>query len=170
MNPRDEKVAIVDENNRVTGSAPRHEMRAKGLIHRATYILVFNGRGEIFVQERTKTKDIYPGYFDVATGGVVLTGESYEESAGRELAEEIGATGVRLQGRFDFYHQDADNKVWGRLFTCVYDGPITLQEAEVADGFFMAVDEVLALAAQRPFTPDGLVVLQRFLDENGENG
>ncbi|MDH4321486.1 MAG: NUDIX hydrolase YfcD [Desulfobulbaceae bacterium] len=165
MNPRDEEVAIVDANNRVTGSAPRHEMRARGLIHRATYILVFNRRGELFVQERTKSKDIYPGYFDVATGGVVLAGESYEESAARELAEEIGAEGVALQGCFDFYHQDAGNKVWGRLFTCVYDGPITLQAAEVADGFFMAVDEVLKMADSRPFTPDGLLVLRRHLAE-----
>lgn len=93
MNPNNEEVAIVDRDNRLIGSAPRHEMRAKGLIHRATYILVFNRKGEIFVQERTTSKDIYPGYFDVATGGVMLTGESYRQSAARELAEEPGGNG-----------------------------------------------------------------------------
>ena len=48
----DEIVAIVDENNRVIGSSTRREMRCKRLIHRATYIFVFNGRGELFVQKR----------------------------------------------------------------------------------------------------------------------
>jgi len=170
MNPNHEEVAIVDARNRVTGSAPRHIMRARRLIHRATYILVFNAKGEIFVQKRTMGKDIYPGYFDVATGGVVLAGESYRESAARELAEELGATRVELEKHFDFFHDETDNKVWGRVFSCRYDGEITLQAEEVADGFFMAMDEVLAMAAQHPFTPDGLLVLHRFLAEKSANG
>lgn len=163
MDPRYEEVAIVDLENGLIGSAPRHEMRSRGLVHRAAYILVFNGREEIFVQERTRTKDIYPGYLDVATGGVVLAGETYEESAERELAEELGVRGIPLISHFDFFHQDGRNQVWGRVFSCRYDGPMTLQEEEVADGFFMPVDDVLSLAETRQFTPDGLLVLHRYL-------
>ncbi|MBW2484328.1 MAG: NUDIX hydrolase, partial [Deltaproteobacteria bacterium] len=74
MNPEDEIVLIVNMKNKVTGSAPRHEMRAKGLPHRAAYILVFNSTGELFVQKRTMSKDIYPGHYDIAAGGVVLAG------------------------------------------------------------------------------------------------
>ncbi|MEN8760379.1 MAG: NUDIX domain-containing protein, partial [Desulfobacterales bacterium] len=87
---QEEIVTIVDEENRVVGAAPRSRMRGDGLPHRATYILVFNDEGEIFVQKRTTGKDIYPGYYDVATGGVVLAGESYDDAAMRELAEELG--------------------------------------------------------------------------------
>ena len=165
MKASNELVTIVDTANLVTGSALRHEMRRQGLIHRATYILVFNSKGEIFVQERTTSKDIYPGYFDVATGGVVLAGESYEESAERELGEELGVKNVPLQSHFDFFHEDENNKVWGRVFSCTYDGEITLQAEEVADGFFMAVSKALALSSSRPFTPDGLLVLRRYLAE-----
>ena len=78
---RDEQVVIVDRENRPVGVAPRWEMRAGGLPHRATYILIFNAAGELHVQRRTMTKDVYPGYLDPAAGGVVLAGESYEESA-----------------------------------------------------------------------------------------
>ena len=113
---QEEIVTIVDEKNRVVGAAPRSRMRADGLPHRATYILVFNDEGELFVQKRTTGKDIYPGYYDVATGGVVLAGESYEDAAERELVEELGITGVRLRGHFDFFHEDAGNRVWGRVF------------------------------------------------------
>ena len=70
--PAQEIVQIVDQDNKVTDALPRHLMRSRGLIHRACYILVFNDQQEIFVQKRTTTKDIYPGYWDVAAGGVVL--------------------------------------------------------------------------------------------------
>ena len=87
MGSGDEIVTIVDENNRPVGTAPRRRMRAERLIHRATYILVFDPRGRLLIQKRTPDKDIYPGYFDAAAGGVVLAGETYEESAAREAKE-----------------------------------------------------------------------------------
>ena len=87
---QEEIVAIVDEKNHVIGAEPRSRMRTYGLPHRATYILVLNRHGELFVQKRTTDKDIYPGYFDVAAGGVVQAGETYDESARRELTEELG--------------------------------------------------------------------------------
>jgi 8-oxo-dGTP pyrophosphatase MutT (NUDIX family) len=163
-NPNQEEiVTIVDEKNHVVGAAPRSRMRADGLPHRATYILVFNDEGELFVQKRTAGKDIYPGYYDVATGGVVLAGESYEGAAERELAEELGITGVRLRGHFDFFYEDAGNRVWGRVFSCIYNGDVTLQEEEVESGAFHAVPEILEISRKRLFTPDGLYVLQRFI-------
>jgi isopentenyldiphosphate isomerase len=163
MNAGDEIITIVDADNTVVGSATRHEMRAKGLPHRATYILVFNSKGEVFVQKRTMTKDIYPGYYDVATGGVVLADESYDLSAERELAEELGAQNTPLIPHFDFKHEDDNNIVWGRLYTCTYDGKITLQEEEVESGEFLTIDEVLKLCKKEPFTPDGLYALKRYL-------
>jgi 8-oxo-dGTP pyrophosphatase MutT (NUDIX family) len=160
-----EIVAIVDEKNNVVGAAPRFEMRAKNLPHRAAYILVFNSSGELFVQKRTPVKDVYPGYYDVAAGGVVLADESYEISAERELAEEMGIRDVALTHLFDFYHQDADSRVWGRVYSCVYDGEIVLEEDEVESGGFYSVDEVLQSSLREPYTPDGLSVLKRYLKE-----
>ena len=162
--PQDEIVTIVDEKNNVTGSAPRSVMRARGLPHRATYILVFNSKGELYVQKRTPIKDIYPGYYDVATGGVVMAGEPYDESALRELQEEMGIRGVSLTRLFDFYHQDASNRVWGRAYSCVYDGEIVLQEEEVESGGFYSLETILNASRQDSYTPDGLYVLQRYLD------
>jgi 8-oxo-dGTP pyrophosphatase MutT (NUDIX family) len=130
-NPTDEIIQIVDRANRITGECPRSVMRAQRLIHRACFILVFNGRGELFVQKRTMTKDLYPGHWDIAAGGVVLAGESYEASARRELAEELGIMGVSLDFRFDAYYEDPDNRVWGRIFTCIHDGPFSLQAEEI---------------------------------------
>jgi len=163
---RDEIVTIVDEQNNVVGAAPRWQMRAEGLPHRATYILVFNAAGDLFVQKRTLTKDIYPGYYDVATGGVVLADETYRASAARELAEELGVRGVELRQHFDFYHTDHGNRVWGRVYSCAYDGHVVLQEEEVESGDYYPLEKIMKLSAREPFTPDGLYVLRRFVREN----
>ena len=162
---RDEIVTIVDDHNKVVGAAPRSKMRAEGLPHRATYILVFNTAGDLYVQKRTMTKDIYPGYYDVATGGVVLAGESYLVSAERELAEELGIKGVVLNRHFDFYHTDENNRVWGRVYSCSYEGEIMLQEEEVESGDYYSLETIMKLSEQEQFTPDGMNVLKRFMIE-----
>ncbi|MFH1019621.1 MAG: NUDIX hydrolase YfcD [Pseudomonadota bacterium] len=166
MNPADEIVLIVDGQNHELAQVSRRVMREGSLIHRACYILVFNRQREIFVQKRTMSKDIYPGYLDVATGGVVLAGESYELSAKRELAEELGVRKAALTSHFDFYHEADNNRVWGRVFSCTAEGPFVLQPEEVEDGFFLGVDAVQALAAAEKFTPDGLMVLKRFMADH----
>jgi isopentenyldiphosphate isomerase len=164
MGSRDEVVVIVDDQNQVIGVAPRWEMRARRLCHRSTYILVFNSRGELFVHKRTRTKDAFPGYYDPVVGGVVLAGESYEESAARELAEELGIRDVTLARLFDFYYADERAHVWGRAFSCVHDGEVVLQADEIESGAFMATDDVLRLAETEPVTPDSLLVLRRYVE------
>ena len=160
-NPKDEIVQIVDEENTEIAAVSRRIMREQQLIHRACYILVFNQAGDLFVQKRTKTKDVYPGYYDVAAGGVVLAGESYEESAERELDEELGIEGVKLTPCFDNYFEDTVNKVWGRVFRCKHEGPFTLQEEEIESGGFMNVTQILDAADSQLFTPDGIEILRR---------
>lgn len=165
MGAGDEIVAIVDEHNNVVGAVPRREMRAKGLPHRSTYILVFNSQGALYVQKRTMTKDVFPGYYDPAAGGVVLAGESYAQGAVRELEEEMGIRDVPLTWLFDFYFTDERTRVWGGAFSCVYDGKMVLQEEEVEEVALMTVDEILRRAETEPFTPDGLYVLRRYLEQ-----
>ena len=161
MNSMDELVAIVDENNNVTGAATRREMRARGLPHRATYIAIFNSRGELYVQRRTMTKDVYPGLLDPVAGGVVQAGESYAESAARELAEEMGIQGVNPDPQFDFYFVEGAGKVWGRLFRCLWDRPVIPQPEEVVEVLLIKPDEILA--GPSLFTPDGYYAIARLL-------
>ena len=168
MNPADEIVAIVDDQNRIVGSAPRRDMRQNRLPHRSTYVLVFNSRGELCVQKRTATKDVFPGYYDIAAGGVVLAGESYAAGARRELAEEVGIRGVPLVHQFVFHYADTYTQVWGSVFSCVYDGELVLQKEEVESAAFMPVADILSHAERALYTPDGLYVLQRYLGTTQE--
>lgn len=160
-NPAEELVEIVDRENTSLGAVTRAIMRQQNLIHRASYVLVFNRKGELFIQKRTMTKDMYPGYWDLAAGGVVLARESYLDSAIRELQEELGVTGVQLRHLFDQYYEDTHNRVWGRIYSCTSEGPFTLQAEEIAYGRFIALSDIHALHQSEPVTPDGMALLHR---------
>lgn len=158
----DELVDVVDADDRVVGRATRAEMRAGRLRHRATYLLLFNRRGELFIHLRTATKDVYPSHWDVAVGGVVGAGESYETGARRELAEEVGIVDAVPEPLFDIRYDDARNQVNGRVFRVTWDGAVTLQAEEVVRGEWLPLDAVRERMRREPFCPDGAMVLERY--------
>ena len=83
-------VDIVDESGRVVGTVTRAEMRARNLRHRAVGVLVRTAGGDVVVHRRSDWKDVWPGYWDLAFGGVLQPGEDWIDGARRELAEEAG--------------------------------------------------------------------------------
>lgn len=158
-----ERIAWVDAADRPLGGLPRAELRSRGLIGRGTFILLFNSAGELCVHRRTLSKALYPGYWDVAAGGMVLEGESYAESAARELEEELGVSGVALSEHGRFFFDQPDNRLWCAVFSAVWDGPLRLQPEEVLEAHFLPPLEVLAEANEKPYSPDSLVALKRYL-------
>jgi isopentenyl-diphosphate Delta-isomerase len=81
---------IVDANDNVIGRAPRSEVHARKLLHRAVSVFVFNSGGQFLLQKRSATKDEYPGRYTSSASGHVSSGENYDETAPRELEEELG--------------------------------------------------------------------------------
>jgi len=158
-----ERIAWVDEQDRPLGGLPRAELRSRGLIGRGTFILLFNFAGELCVHRRSLSKALYPGYWDVAAGGMVLEGESYIESAARELEEELGVSGVALSERGRFFFDQPDNRLWCAVFSAVWDGPLRLQPEEVLEAHFLPPLEALTEANEKPYSPDSLVALRRYL-------
>ena len=81
---------VVNERDEVIGQATRPEVHRRGLMHRATHVLVFNSRGQVFLQKRSLKKDRQPGLWDSSASGHLDCGEDYDACAVRELREEIG--------------------------------------------------------------------------------
>ncbi|UUY08463.1 NUDIX hydrolase [Pseudomonas sp. J452] len=158
-----ERIAWVDAQDCLLGSLPRAELRERGLIGRGTFILLFNAAGELCVHRRTLSKAIYPGYWDVAAGGMVGEGESYAESAARELQEELGIAGVELREHGRFFFDQPDNRLWCAVFSAVSDAPLVLQPEEVLEAVFLPLPEVLREAESKPFCPDSLQALRSYL-------
>ncbi|WP_110666346.1 NUDIX hydrolase [Salinicola halophilus] len=160
----DEQVQLVDSRNRPRGSAARRTMRRLACWHRATYVIVRNATGHICVQQRTLHKETYPGAFDLAAGGVVGAGEASLPAARRELAEELGISGVRLDGGHTFRFAEDGLHAFGSVYWVHYDGALQLQASEVAAVRWLSLGQALALEAA---TPDTRVALALAARENG---
>jgi isopentenyldiphosphate isomerase len=159
--PGAELVDVVDERGRPIRTVSRREMRARRLPHRSVYVLVFDRRGRLFVHLRTADKDVYPAHWDVAVGGVLAAGESFDAGARREVREELGVD-VEPEALFPLRWSDAANDVHGMVYRARHDGPFRLQPEEVVRGKFVALDEVASRAVREPFCPDGLAALAEY--------
>lgn len=157
-----ELVAWVDEHDQPLGALARAELRERGLIGRCTFILLFNSQGELCVHRRTLSKALYPGYWDVAAGGMVGVHEEYAESAARELEEELGIAGVALRFHEKFYFDQLGNRLWCAVFSAVSDAPLRLQPEEVIEARFVTVEQAEVESREKDFCPDSLEALRRY--------
>lgn len=158
-----EYLDLVDRENQVLGRELRSVVRAKNLLHRGVGILCWNSQGQLYVHQRTGTKDVFPSMYDMMVGGAVEAGEDYRVAAAREVHEELG---VRAEPRYllDHLYEGPENRSWVRLFEVLWDGPIEWQVSEICWGTWMDYSRVLEWVFEVPIVPDGLEVFQRFLD------
>ncbi|KAA9148728.1 NUDIX domain-containing protein [Amycolatopsis acidicola] len=154
----EELVAVYDEAGAVAGSATRREMRARGLWHAAGEVLVLSGDGEsAYVHRRSPGKDVFPGLYDCWAGGVVAAGETPEECAYRELAEELGISGVPLEPMFTHVFEQPPHRCHNFTFSARWEGPVVHQPEEIVSGGWMPLAELenWAKDPDSPLIPDG---------------
>ncbi|MFL6583601.1 MAG: 16S rRNA (adenine(1518)-N(6)/adenine(1519)-N(6))-dimethyltransferase RsmA [Chthoniobacterales bacterium] len=146
----EELFAVVDEKDRETGAAPRREVHANNLLHRAVHILIFNRHGEIFLQKRSPWKDRHPLLWDSSAAGHVAAGEKYGDAARRELLEELG-----VEAELEQVAKLPASEQTGQEFICIYrgthEGPFELAAREIEFGDFFAVNVVSAWIDARPY-------------------
>ncbi|MGH3588736.1 MAG: NUDIX domain-containing protein, partial [Pseudonocardia sp.] len=152
---------------REVGSATRGVVYRDRLWHASSAVLVRSGDGErVYLHRRTDEKLIFPGRYDCWAGGVLATGESPDAAAARELAEELGVTGVPLQARERVPYDDGVLRCHLFTYEVRWDGPLRHQPEEVAWGAWVTLDElreVLADPDRWPFVPDGRLAVEGWL-------
>lgn len=166
MSNNDEVIILVDKDNQVIGDIPRRQMNFDRDFHRVTYILVFNQQGNLLVQKRTDNKAFCPGFYGISTGGVVAKGESYLESAHRELQEELGFD-APLESHGLFCTRGVGFNIWGSLYTCHFLGDVDslkLEPKEVASVHEMSIAYILQNPDNLAFTPDSLDALKYYVN------
>ncbi|MEV8596656.1 NUDIX domain-containing protein [Streptomyces sp. NPDC052012] len=165
MSSADEILDIVDENDRVTGQAPRGEAYARGLRHRCVFVWVRDAAGRVFVHRRTPGKLVFPSLYDMFVGGVVGAGESYDEAALREAEEELGVSGLPApRYLFKFLYDDGAGRTWwSAVYEVRCDLPVRPQAEEVAWHDFLAEAELRRRLAEWEWVPDGLAAYERLL-------
>jgi isopentenyldiphosphate isomerase len=142
---------VVNEWDEVIDRRPRSEVHRLDLKHRAVHVLVFNARGELFLQKRSLRKDTHPGVWDSSASGHLDAGETYDACAVRELGEEIGLfigqPPVRLF-KVDARPETGQEFVW--VYRCDAEGPFTLHPDEIDEGGWFAPAALNEWLGRRP--------------------
>lgn len=153
-NAPEEQFTVVDREDTPKGAAPRGQVHANNLLHRAVHILVFNPTGEVFLQFRSRAKDRHPLAWDSSAAGHVNAGEDYDQAANRELAEELGIN-VPLErvAKLNASEPTGYEFIW--VYRATHTGGFKLNRSEIEAGRFFppAVVDGWIKARPRDFAP-----------------
>jgi len=132
-NAPEEEFQVVDERDRPVGRSPRSQLHANNLLHRAIHVLIFNSQGDVFLQLRSRWKDRHPLKWDSSAAGHVNAGEDYDQTADRELQEELGIE-TALKRVAKLPASDRTDSEFICLYRGSYDGEMRLNRTEIEAG------------------------------------
>ena len=158
-NSPDETVEEVDRAGNVLRLVSRREMRAGALRHRSVFIAVISEKGDILVHQRAVTKDVWPGWWDIAVGGVCGPGEDWHPAAVREMSEELGVEGVVIEQIGSGAYEDAQVRLVARVFQCRTDGPFRFADGEITQAHWVSPAEFPNWLGAKDFLPDSLALV-----------
>jgi len=150
----EEKVILVDENDRQIGLMDKLEAHEKAVLHRAFSIFIFNDQGEFLIQQRALTKYHSGGEWANTCCSHQRDGETTLEAAHRRLMEEMGFD-VDLNEVFSFtYKKEFGNGLTEHEFDHVlfgeFNGDPIPNPIEVADWKYITLEELNAAILSNP--------------------
>jgi len=114
----EERVVLVDEENRVLGTALKREVHHGATpLHRGFSLFLFDRRGRTLLQQRARAKRTWPGVWSNACCGHPAPGEETIDAVRRRCHEELGVVPEALAEILpDFrYRAEADGVVENEL-------------------------------------------------------
>lgn len=150
---------IVDENDNIIGKDTRENIHKNGLLHREVHVWVFNNKGELLFQRRSRNVETFPNLLDASVGGHVEIGDDYLTTAVKELEEETGIkaeakdliyiTKIRVNGYDEVTGKK--NNTFKKVYVYEFNGnpkdDLKLEEGWATSLEFWPIDKILNLSA-----------------------
>ena len=155
-----EELILVDENDREIGYETKGRCHdGDGILHRAFSVFVFNGAGELLLQQRSEQKRLWPLYWSNSCCSHPRRGETMAIAAERRMSEELGLR-CDLEFVYKFQYQASFGELGSENELCsVFVGrsdevPATNRN-EIAAVRYVAPEDLDRELAERPdsFTP-----------------
>ena len=147
---------VVDDNGNRIGEAPRsvcHDGKSM-LLHPVVHLHLFNTSGELFLQKRSKNKDIQPGKWDTSVGGHFAPDESVEHALKREVEEEIGLTGFTPSFIGVYIWKSSVERELVHVFKTITDDKPVVDPDEIDEGKYWTMNEINESVGRGIFTPN----------------
>jgi len=85
-----EELILVDTDDNETGFLPKADCHdGAGLLHRAFSVFLFNDKGELLLQQRSRSKRLWPGFWSNSCCSHPRRGESMQVATQRRLLDEL---------------------------------------------------------------------------------
>ena len=100
----DERLILVDSNDRELGSSPKSECHdGDGILHRAFSLFVFNADGALLIHQRHADKRLWPLFWSNSCCSHPRAGEDMELAVKRRLEQELGLrASLRFMYKFEY--------------------------------------------------------------------
>lgn len=149
-----EQVILVNESDEEIGFMEKMEAHEKALLHRAFSVFVFNGTGEMLLQQRASDKYHSANLWTNTCCSHPRPGETVAQAADRRLMEEMGFR-TPLKKAFDFvYKAPFENGLteyeFDHVFIGTYEGVIEPNPLEVQAHAFRSFEAIETMIQTRP--------------------
>lgn len=158
----DEMFVQVTADDQFVGLVSRRQAHTNHqIIHRAVCVLVFNDHHQLLLQLRSKHKDLHPGYWALSCAGHVTGYDSYEDTAQRELKEELDIEATIHEITKAIFRIPEETEVV-KVFGCtVTDTHFQYDPTEVERVEWVKINTLESFTLTYPFTPMDLDLLKR---------
>ncbi len=149
-----EHVILVDEHDNELGTMEKMEAHRTGRLHRAFSVILFNSKGEQFLQKRALSKYHSGGLWTNACCSHPWPHEEMQNAARRRLNQEMGID-LPLKFAFKFtYRADVDSNLTehevDHVFVGVYDGEPVINPEEVEEWKVADMDSIRKDVQENP--------------------
>lgn len=159
-----EYIDVVTQNDKVIGKVSRSEIYSKRLPHRIVHVMIFNNKGEMALQLRTRSVSFAPHHWSTPAGGHVQSGETYEQAVMREMNEELGIQ-VPVEMMYkDTYRETKSENITKFLVTfhANYNGKLKPDPQDVEKVAFFSPSVIHQMTQQgEKFHPELLFLLEK---------
>lgn len=170
-NTPEEILDLVDEDDNVIDKVKKGMANSDPkLIHREVAIILVNKKGEVLLQQRSHKKKVFPGMWTTSCAGHVPSGESPEETAHRELQEELGFN-TKLKFFKKFLRKEPNETHFSYWFWGTYrDEKITIESEEVEGVDWVSREKLEQLIKDEKITKVSGRMIKEFWKSVGNEG
>jgi isopentenyl-diphosphate Delta-isomerase len=149
-----DKIALVNEQDEITGYGDKLQVHQEGVLHRAFSVVVINSKGEWLLHQRALVKYHSAGSWTNTCCSHLTQGESMEEATKKRLFSEMGIKAKPEFIKSFHYIANFDNGLTENEIDHVYiahwDGAPKPDPEEVMDWKWSSPEEIEAELSARP--------------------
>jgi len=165
-----EKLLLVNKKDKVIGLESKERChKGKGVLHRAFSVYLFNNKGQLLIQQRSKFKKLWPLYWANSCCSHPRKDESYVRAGERRLKEELGfISSLKMVDRFQYQTRykniGSENEVCA-ILVGEHNGKIKANPKEIADWQWIDPDKLKNDFRKNPdkYAPWLKIGLRRYL-------